>query len=196
MMRRHVRGYVYAAAAAAVLIFLTFAARILSVNDPAPADVIVVLNGGTWARTVGGLAFLRRGEAPRLVRDIDADASDWGQSEPDLARQWIAHLPAPEPQQVSVCASAALSTLAEAKLVQPCLEGARTVLIVTSQYHTRRAREVFRHVDPRRTYYVAGVNEPRYFGVDWWRHREWAKTTATEWLKLIWWESVDRWRHP
>ncbi|HEY7839748.1 MAG TPA: YdcF family protein [Terriglobales bacterium] len=196
MMRRHLRGYVYAAAAAAVLIFLTFAARILSVSNPAPADVILVLNGGTWARTTGGLALLRRGEAPRMVLDVDADVTDWGQPEPDLARQWIARLPAPEPQQVAVCASAALSTLAEAKLVQPCLDGARTVLIVTSQYHTRRAREIFRHVDPRRTYDVVGVNEPRYFGVDWWRHREWAKTTATEWCKLIWWEAVDRWRHP
>lgn len=192
-MRLQVRGYIYIAIAAAA-IFLAFAGRILSVQDAAPADVIVVLNGGTWARTEGGLAWLRRGEAPRLVLDIDANGSDWGVSEPTMAQAWIQRLPPPEPAQVSVCPSAALSTRAEAQLVQRCLGSARSVLIVTSQYHTRRARSIFRHIDPTRKYYVAGVNEPRYFGVNWWRHREWAKTIVSEWTKLIWWELVDRWR--
>lgn len=193
-MMKNARRYLYVVIAAAIVAFLAFAGRILSVSDPAPADVIVVLNGGTWARTEGGLMWLRRGEAPRLIIDIDANGSDWGISEPTMAREWIARLPPPEPEQVSACPSAALSTRAEAQLVQHCLAGARRVLIVTSQYHTRRARSIFQHIDPSRKYYVAGVVEPRYFGVDWWRHREWAKTTVGEWSKLVWWEAVDRWR--
>ena len=36
--------------------------------------------------------------------------------------------------------------------------------------------------------------DPREFGVRWWRHREWAKTNFYEWLRLAWWELIDRWR--
>lgn len=191
---KRVRLCIYWAAAVALVVFLVFAGRMISVSDPAPADAIVVLNGGTWARAQGGLMWLRRGEAPRLIIDIDANGSDWGIPETTMAQAWIQRLPPPEPEQVSACPSAALSTRAEAELVQHCLGSARRVLIVTSQYHTRRARSIFQHIDPSRKYYVAGVVEPRYFGVTWWRHREWAKTTVGEWTKLIWWEAVDRWR--
>jgi len=26
------------------------------------------------------------------------------------------------------------------------------------------------------------------------RRREWAKVTFNEWLKVVWWNAVDRWR--
>ena len=195
MPRPSIRRLSLLAAAAAVALFAIFAARLLYVNEPEPSDAIVVLNGGSWARTQGGLQWLRRGEAPRLVLDVKAEAEKWGQTEGALARQWIARLPPPEPLQVSVCAINALSTRSEAEQVtRRCLGGAKRVLIVTSAYHTRRARSIFRHIDPSRHYAVAAVKEPRYFGFSWWRHRQWAKTTVEEWAKLIWWEAVDRWR--
>jgi len=28
----------------------------------------------------------------------------------------------------------------------------------------------------------------------WWIHRQWAKTFVDEWLRLIWWKSIDQWR--
>lgn len=214
-----VRGTFYRivglAACVGLVTFLAYAGRILYLNDPQPAEVILVLNGGTWARVATGLEALRReessGQGPaasdqrrmglrpgspdiRLILDVDANAVEWGQTEDEMARHWIGQLPAAERAEVATCPSAALSTEAEARLVQRCLEGARKVLIVTSDYHTRRALEVFRHVDPSRRYFVLGAHEPAYFGVDWWRHREWAKTTLQEWGKLLWWEGVDRWR--
>jgi hypothetical protein len=30
--------------------------------------------------------------------------------------------------------------------------------------------------------------------LSWWRRREWAKITFNEWLKVVWWNGVDRWR--
>jgi uncharacterized SAM-binding protein YcdF (DUF218 family) len=66
-------------------------------------------------------------------------------------------------------------------------------LLVTSDYHTRRALSTFNRVLPR-DYSIAAVFDAREFGVQWWRHREWAKMNFDEWLKLIWWELVDRWR--
>jgi uncharacterized SAM-binding protein YcdF (DUF218 family) len=71
---------------------------------------------------------------------------------------------------------------------------ARTVLLVTSDYHTRRALSIFGKSLPAYRYEIAAASDPRDFGAQWWRHREWAKTALDEWLKLIWWELVDRWR--
>ena len=89
-----------------------------------------------------------------------------------------------------------LSTSAEAQEASRCLEkvGGRNVLLVTSDYHTRRAVAIFRHEIPRLNFSVAAAHDPREFGVKWWQHREWAKTNFNEWMKLVWWEAVDRWR--
>ena len=89
-----------------------------------------------------------------------------------------------------------LSTRAEAQEASRCLEkvAGRNVLLVTSDYHTRRAVVIFRHEIPRLNFSVAAAHAPREFGVNWWQHREWAKTNFNEWMKLVWWEAVDRWR--
>jgi uncharacterized SAM-binding protein YcdF (DUF218 family) len=66
--------------------------------------------------------------------------------------------------------------------------------LVTSDYHTRRAISIFRHMVLGYGYSVAAAFDSREFGVRWWEHREWAKTNLGEWTKLVWWELVDRWR--
>jgi uncharacterized SAM-binding protein YcdF (DUF218 family) len=67
-------------------------------------------------------------------------------------------------------------------------------LLVTSDWHTMRARSIFRHRLPQYHWSVAAAKDPRLFGVRWWHRREWAKITFNEWLKVIWWNAVDRWR--
>lgn len=177
-----------------LLLFAGFAGRMLVINAPEHADAIIVLNGGTSARTSTGLQLLEQGWAPRLILDVDATAVEWGVPDDQLAREWIAKLPSPYNQEVSTCPSAALSTRAEALLTRGCLQGARRILIVTSAYHTRRSLAIFRQVDSSRHFSAAAATEPAYFGLPWWRNREWAKTTAAEWCKLLWWYAVDRWR--
>ncbi len=73
---------------------------------------------------------------------------------------------------------------------------ARRVLIVTSDYHTRRSLMIFRHCLPQYQFSVAGAVNPSQFGQAWWSNREWAKTTFDEWLKMLWFQLVDRWRRP
>jgi uncharacterized SAM-binding protein YcdF (DUF218 family) len=68
------------------------------------------------------------------------------------------------------------------------------VLIVTSEFHTRRALSIFRRRLPQYEFSVAAAHDPAHFGTAWWTRREWAKVTFDEWVKLIWWEAVDRWR--
>jgi len=64
---------------------------------------------------------------------------------------------------------------------------------VTSDYHTRRALSVFRKEVPGYSYSVAAASDPVQFGARWWQHRQWAKNNTDEWMRLLWWELVDRW---
>jgi uncharacterized SAM-binding protein YcdF (DUF218 family) len=95
-----------------------------------------------------------------------------------------------------VCPIAGLSTIAEADDVNRCLQplGAHRVLLVTSEYHTHRALMIFRQRLPQYQFSVAAARSPAEFGEAWWTHREWAKVTFDEWSKMLWWETVDRWR--
>jgi hypothetical protein len=40
---------------------------------------------------------------------------------------------------------------------------------------------------------VAAAYDDAQFGAPWWKHRQWAKTNVDEWLRMFWWQAVDRW---
>ena len=102
----------------------------------------------------------------------------------------------PQASSVSVCPTEGLSTKDESKDFEKCLQGepVKSVLIVTSDFHTRRALDIFRRELPGRDYSAAAVRDDTQFGTRWWRHRQWAKTLVDEWMRLIWWKVVDQWR--
>jgi len=178
------------------IIFALNAGRILVVRDLRKADAILVLDGEADRRPALALELLRQGYAPRVLLDASSDARLYHLTPVQIAEEYIRTLP-PEPAgSVSVCGMSALSTMEEAAQARRCLDavGAHSLLVVTSEYHTRRALSVFRHSFPGRPVGVAGAVEPDQFGVGWWRHRQWAKVTLGEWTRLIWWECVDRWR--
>ena len=170
------------------------AARFLVVDDPQKSDAIVVLAGDTNVRPARALALLRQGMAQHLFLDVVVRDQIYDQRLADLAQRYAATLP--EGNRVSVCPITGFSTNAESDDVDRCLQsaGARTVLIVTSDFHTRRALMIFRHRLPQYRFSVAAAHDPAQFGNAWWSHREWAKVTLDECMKLVWWEAVDRWR--
>lgn len=170
------------------------AARFLVVDDPRDSDAIVVLAGETSVRPERGLELMRQGMAPRLFLDAEAAAPIYDQQLTDIAQRYIASLP--EANRVFVCTIEGRSTAAETTSVAGCLKpfGAHRVLIVTSDYHTRRALAIFSRRLPQYQWSIAAARNPAAFGNAWWRQREWAKTIFEEWTKLIWWEAVDRWR--
>jgi DUF218 domain len=165
----------------------------LVVNQPEKSDVIVVLAGETDARPARGLALLDQGYAPQMILDVPASNKIYQWSQPELAQKYIEGLP--QGRQIAVCAIHGLSTKDEADDVQGCLQslGARRVLLVTSDFHTRRALSVFRRRAPLHEYSVAAAFDSREFGVRWWQHREWAKVNFYEWIRLLWWEIVEQW---
>jgi hypothetical protein len=165
----------------------------LVVNQPSKSDVMVVLAGETDRRPALGLALLDQGYASLLILDVPADSKLYQWDQVELARKYVEGLP--QSSSITICPIYGHSTKDEALDVDRCLKGTRgrSVLLVTSDFHTRRALSIFNRVSPA-NYSVAAAFDPREFGVQWWRHREWAKVNLEEWAKLIWWELVDRWR--
>lgn len=177
---------------AIMVAFASQAARFLVVDDPRPSDAIVVLAGETNVRPARALELLRRGVAPRVVLNVVTRDRIYDQRLIDIAQKYVESLP--EASHISLCPITAFSTSDEAGEVGRCLQsmGVHQVLIVTSEFHTRRASMIFRHRLPQYQFSVAAA--PGGFGNTWWTNREWAKITFDEWLKMLWWEVVDRWR--
>ena len=169
------------------------AARFLVVDNPEQCDAIVVLAGETNVRPSRALELLRQGVAPRVFMDAETRDLIYDQRLTDIAQKYANGLP--EASRVSVCPVTGFSTNAETDDVNRCLQslGAHRVLIVTSDFHTRRALMIFRHRLPQYQFNVAAARNPAEFGDAWWTRREWAKTIFEEWSKLLWWEAVDRW---
>lgn len=189
---RQVRAVILSAAILAVVFFLT-SGSFLVLNEPRKADVIVVLAGETNFRPKKGVELLRGGYAPQLIFDVPAAEDVYGLAETELAGNYVKALP--EANQISVCPIYGLSTKAETRDVQRCLRGGavKSVLIVTSEYHTRRSLTTFRHELPQYGFSIAAASNPEEFGRQWWRHRQWAKINFDEWVRLVWWTAIDRW---
>ena len=177
----------------AILLFSTSGA-FLVMNDPQRADLIVVLAGETDRRPARGLELLQQGYAPKLMLDVPAGEKIFDQQTLDIAQKFVERLPLHE--DISICPIWGLSTKSEAQDVARCIAQmpANRILLVTSDYHTRRALRTFRNELSGHQFFVAAANDPKQFGNHWWKHRQWAKMNFDEWLKLLWWEVIDRWR--
>ncbi len=164
------------------------------VDEPRRSDVILVLAGETGRRPERALQLLEQGYGRRVVIDVPAGAMIFTFSAIELAKKYVQSLP--RASDISICPIVGLSTKDETHDAEKCLAGepAASVLLVTSDFHSRRALKIFRHELPARSFSVAAVNDDTQFGSRWWTHRQWAKTAVDEWLRLLWWNAVDRWR--
>jgi hypothetical protein len=177
-----------------LLVFAACAGKLLVVDDPKPSDVILVLAGERDYRPARALELLDQGYAPLVVIDAPAQTKFFGFTEAELAGKYVEQLP--QKEKVRVCPIVGLSTMAESRDAEKCLAGVKAdrILIVTSDYHTRRALSILRHELPGRSFSAAAAYDPAEYGPLWWTHRQWAKVFFDEWLRMIWWNAVDRWR--
>lgn len=167
-----------------------FAGKWLVVDSPRRSDIIVVLAGDFGdVRSQHGLALLRRGYARHLVLDA-SDVVFYGRTVADLAQTYVQNTAPDLAALIRVCSFHGNSTLGELHDVAPCIRAvapqASTAIVVTSDFHTRRAIAIARRTLPQYEWSVAAAPDSFSFGTAWWRKREWAKTTLTEWQKLIW----------
>lgn len=179
---------------------LRFGGEILVRTDPLPqhAQVAVALNGsiaGVLARTTEAVRLLQSGVVGNVIVSIPP-AGYWGESIPPEANHYFtAHFGAETAARILYCVSDADSTIQEAHALKQCLDARqfRSVILVTSNYHTRRAGRLWRaslaHVSPPVKLYVDGVPDGSFQPRGWWRKRIYAKTWLFEASKLIW-ESI------
>jgi len=190
---RQIWVWVLAVGFAAVVVFAVNAGKWLVIDDPRPSDIIVVLAGETDHRPAHALELLRQGYARRVLIDVPANAKIYDTSQLQIAEKYARSLP--EAPAIGICPIVGLSTRDESKDVARCLtheQGSR-ILLVTSAFHTRRSLSIFRRELGGKTFSVAAAQDDTQFGTRWWTHREWAKTCVDEWLRLTWWNAVERW---
>jgi hypothetical protein len=167
------------------------------INQAVPSDAIVVLGGDhNDLRYRRGLELLESGQARVLFINCNADEVQFGETLAVQCERFIQRTAGNWAEQAHVCPIEGDSTGGESQYVARCLGStpARKVLIVTSAFHTRRALSVFRRRLPQYQWAVVAVTDDTRFDERWWERREWAKTTLIEWMKMFWWESVDRWK--
>ncbi len=183
-----------AVASVLLLVFAANAARLLVVDAPERSDVILVLAGETDRRPALALQLLNQGYGRRVLIDVPATARIYVYPQVQLAQRYIEGLP--QAALVGICPIEGLSTREESHDVENCLVGEKgsRVLIVTSEFHTRRALSIFRHEIRSKSFSVAAARDETQFGTRWWTHRQWAKTCLEEWLRMLWWTGVERWR--
>lgn len=195
--RRSRKWRVLAVLALAFVIFALFAGRLLVRDHPEKSDVIVVLAGDSEdQRYRRGMELLRAGYGSHLFLDASSYPSYFGHSPAEYAENFLRQDAGDMASKVSVCGYEDDSTFSETLFVARCLQPLHPtrVLLVTSDFHTARAKSIFSHKLPQYHWSVAGAHDSKLFGAKWWQHREWAKTTFQEWLKVVWWNVVDRWR--
>ncbi len=157
-------------------------------DELAKADAIVVLGGDSFQgdRVRHAAALFHKGWAPKVVVSggpLRPDLSEADLMEKDALRQGI---PA---AALIVFRHPATNTLDEALALRPFLaeHNFRKVIVVTSNFHTRRARRVFRGVyaDDALDLRVSASPDVRFRPDRWWREREDRAWLFLELLKTL-----------
>ena len=179
--------------AVTLMTFAANAGRLLVVDAAERSDVILVLAGETDRRPARALQLLDQGYGRRVVIDVPASVVIYGVPQAQLAEKYIQSLP--QAASVRICPIEGLSTREESYDAGKCLadEKGDRILIVTSDFHTRRSLSIFRHTVRGKVFSVAAARDATQFGTRWWVRRQWAKTCMEEWMRLLWWTVVERW---
>jgi uncharacterized SAM-binding protein YcdF (DUF218 family) len=158
---------------------------LVSAEGPKPADAVLVLAGDYLGdRILKGAELVRSGFAPRAV--ISGPAGYYGHYECDLAIPFAVARGYPAEYFVRA-PNRAHSTVEEAEAVLPLLRkmGVRSYLLVTSNFHTRRAGRVFRARGPDLEVRVVAAPHRDFAPDTWWFTREGCKYFLIEWQKTL-----------
>lgn len=199
-MRKHpclrLLAWLLAVTVVLVLLILSLGSTLLVAERPPDERVnaAVVLQGsaiGEKVRTAGAMKLLQEDKAERVLLSIPKE-SYWGQSIPPIARAYLERSFGPElAARVDFCETGNQvdSTLEEMQALTPCIRDHhyRSIVVVTSNYHTRRAGMIWKKFaaqNPTVRLSILGVDDPE-FQQPWWRDRRSAKTFFMEFTKLI-----------
>lgn len=175
---------------AAIATVLLHAGGTLVINHPAPADTILVLSGDYDGRMPRARELYNRGYARQIVVDEDGSRKFYGQT---LADRREAEFEANPSMNAEVCPILGATTSAESNDAAQCLEklNVKSVLIVTSDFHTRRALSIMQFRMPFIRWSIAAAKSD-YNAKRWWEHGGSAETLIEEWMSLIYWQTIEQ----
>jgi uncharacterized SAM-binding protein YcdF (DUF218 family) len=160
-------------------------AYLIRADPPAHADYAVVLGGDSYGhRIVEGAELVRQGFVRKAL--VSGPPGCYGIVESELAVNFAVKKGYPADYFVQF-PHHALSTQAEARVVIPELRrlGVHSFLLVTSDYHTRRAGRYFRQLLGGLEMRVIAAPDEFYRWNSWWRDREARKIFYLEWSKTV-----------
>jgi len=158
-------------------------------EGPAKAGMAVVLAGDSYGhRILRAGELVRAGYVPAVL--VSGPGGAYGLHESDLAIPFVVRQGFPAEWFVAF-PNEALSTKAEAEAILGELRrrNIRSFLLVTSDYHTARARRIYRAVE-RATgggpaIRVVACRDEFFQPDSWWRTRQGQKTAFIEWCKTV-----------
>lgn len=186
------------AAAATLLVILSmlrWGGYLLISDDALPSQVdgAVVLQGsvpGERARVEGAVRLLEQGTTDQVLLSVPKE-SYWGQAVAPIALADIQkRYGSGVARHIRFCEMDSVdSTEEEARALVGCIRERqwRSVAVVTSDYHTRRAGIIWRRVIGKGSsfrVFLHAVPDPEFRAARWWQERRWAKTWFFESLKL------------
>jgi uncharacterized SAM-binding protein YcdF (DUF218 family) len=190
---------IFAGALAAWILFAPVLAQILIVEKPLArrADALLVLAGSATykERTKRAAEIFNQGIAARILLTDDGGRGGWnsveGRNTPfvELARRDLVERGVPA-EAIEILEPQVDGTIDEARLLERKVkvENYRSLLLVTSAYHTRRALRTFERVLPSTEIGIehapaSGEKTPSpYF---WWLKRAGWNSVAAEYVKTV-----------
>jgi uncharacterized SAM-binding protein YcdF (DUF218 family) len=172
---------------------LTALAETWVVNDPtAKADVIVVLGGKPDLRPFEAARLYHAGVAPRILyMDVKLNpAAELGlmPSEREITRRVLLSNNVPETAMMAV-GNGVATTYDESCAIRAWLatNAAKSILISTDIFHTRRAQWIFARElnDTGVKVHTRAITPKEYDVSNWWQHEEGVTVFQNELLKLI-----------
>ena len=200
--RRHVRLWILCV----LLVIGAFAAAtlrwggyLLIANDrlPAHVDAAVVLQGsteGVKVRVAGAIGLLQQGVTEHILLSIPP-TTFWDEPTQPAAYAYLERTYSTKAaQRVLFCTvgPGVNSTEGEAQSLYRCIHesGWNSIVVVTSNYHSRRARMLWRRMLRQQNsgiqFCLYQISDSEFQPQGWWHTRLYAKTWFFEFTKLVW----------
>jgi uncharacterized SAM-binding protein YcdF (DUF218 family) len=176
-------------AAATHTLWLPWLGYVLIRDDgPAKADIAVVLAGGyTGSRLEKAAELVKQGWVPKV---LVSGPPLFDVHETDVCIPMMMRRGYPASWFIA-CPNSALSTREEAWVILGELKRrqVKSFILVTSNYHSGRARRIYRAVERAMgggpPFRVVAATDPFFDPADWWKNREGQKAVFLEWSKSL-----------
>jgi len=158
---------------------------LVNAEPPEKADIALVLAGdGEGNRILKAAQLVRQGYAPKVL--VSGPSGVYGQYECDLAIPFAVKSGYPASYFVHF-ENDARSTQEEARDAIARLRqmGVHKVLLVTSDYHTRRSGKIYRTAAPDLQFVVVAAPDKYFTANGWWHNRQGEKIAFNEWVKTL-----------